>query len=352
MNSRTLLRAARAAAPALLLAIVACEDELYGNGPNNSEPAINEIVLDGPFDASSTTEFTHFSLATGAVVESTADWDIALRRFEVRLNGGVSGTKGVTGYGMDNNASATDAEILAFTVANTEAAFDAVREPEIPDDDEFVADRLVENTYGYLNLGGAPTANAAAYWKVRTAAGGFALMRVSAITLDPQTFALTGITVESRLQNDGVLGAPQTLTASPGGAPVSISLTANTTVTPSGCNWDVQVNPQSFDMTVNAACNAGTFPGASAPTFANATAAGDAPEYAGYLAAMTGPIPNSFTSPSAPFSYNLEGTNRLHPTFNIYLIKTGARVYKLQIVNYYGSAGESAHPTIRYARIR
>ena len=352
MNFHHLRSAARTFAPALIVALAACESE-YSSGPNNqNEPAMNEIVLAGPVDASSNETLARFSFTTGGIVAGDADWDVAFRRFEVRLNGGVSGTKGVLGYAMDNNADATDEEVLAFTVSNTEAAFDLVREAQIPEAGAFVADRLVENAYGYLSLGGAPTANASAYWKVRTATGGFALMRVTAITLDPETFALTSITVESRVQSGGTLGSAVTLTAPTGGNPVYLDLDANAAVTPSDCNWDVLVDPASFEMSVNAECNAGTFPGPSAPSFANATAANDAPEYGAYLAGMTGPIPNSFTSTSAPFRYNLDGTNKLHPTFNTYLVKVGTRVYKLQVVSYYGGAGESAHPTIRYARIR
>ncbi|HKS06203.1 MAG TPA: HmuY family protein [Gemmatimonadaceae bacterium] len=351
MKSNVFHSVTRVCSAALILCLAACESET--SGPNNqNEPAINEIVLDGPIDASSNETLTRVSLVTGDVVAADADWDIAFRRFEVRLNGGVSGSKGVLGYSMANNADATDEEVLAFTVSNTEAEFDAVREDYIPEDNEFVADRLVENKYGYLTLGGAPTANASAYWKVKTSTGGYVLFRVTAIALDPQNYSLTSISIESRVQSGASLGAPVTLTAPTGGNTLSIDLDANAAVTPSGCNWDVQVDPQALEMIVNSACNAGTFPGPSAPSFANATAANDAPEYGAYLAGMTGPIPNSFTSGEAPFRYNLEGTNKLHPTFNIYLVKVGARVYKVQLVNYYGNAGESAHPTIRYARIR
>jgi hypothetical protein len=103
---------------------------------------------------------------------------------------------------------------------------------------------------------------------------------------------------------------------------------------------------------VNTACNVGTYPAPVSPTFTAATSASDAPEYGAFLAGLTGPIPNSITDPSAPFRYNLQNDNRLHPTFNTYLVKVGANVYKLQVINYYNAAGASAHPTIRYALIR
>ena len=105
-------------------------------------------------------------------------------------------------------------------------------------------------------------------------------------------------------------------------------------------------------MTTNVDCAVGTYPGGSAPTFANQTTANDAPQYALFLSALAAPIPNSITESHAPFRYNLQGTNRLHPVFNTYLIKVDTRVYKLQIINYYSDAGASAHPTLRYSRIK
>jgi hypothetical protein len=352
-----LLRTHRARfVPALAAAVLlaGCESESSPTGPDDggSEPAINEIVTSAALNASSTDTLIHFSFATGNLVNKTADWDIALRRYEVRLNGGVAGTKGVVGYALGNNDEATDAQVLAFTLDNTRSAFDNVREAQIPADASFQSDRLIEDETGYLNLAGVPSANGTAYWKLRTANGGFALVRVTAISMSPQ-FALQSVTVESRVQTGATLGAAQTLVVPVAGSAVSVSVAANQlTSAPNGCNWDLRINPQTFGITVNSACNAGTYPGATSPTFAAATTANDAPQYGAFLAGLTGPIPNSITVDEAPFRYNLEGTNRLHPTFNTYLVKSGTRVYKLQVVNYYNAAGASGWPTLRYARIK
>ncbi len=51
------------------------------------------------------------------------------------------------------------------------------------------------------------------------------------------------------------------------------------------------------------------------------------------------------------YRYNLTGENIIHPTFDVYLIKRGDDVYKVQLINYYGSAGEPRHITLRYARL-
>jgi hypothetical protein len=332
--------------------LLACEDESDPSGPNVPlGPELNEVVTAGPLNASSTDTLVYFSFATNGLVARTADWDIAFRRYEVRLNGGVSGTKGVVGYAFDSNKNATDAEVLGFTVENTLAAFDAVREPQIPADNQFVSDRLIENNTAYVSFGGAPAANATAYWKVRSAGGGYALLRATAIAYT-QAGTLTSISLETRAQSASGLGTAQPIVVPINGAPVSISLTTGAAVTPNGCNWDIQVHHQTFAMTTNAACNAGTYPGPASPVFAAATSASDAPEYALYLAGLTGPVPNSISDKGAPFRYNLENTNRLHPAFNTYLIKTGSNVYKMQLVNYYSAAGSGGYPTIRYARIR
>jgi hypothetical protein len=335
------------------LGITACEDEADGTGPDIPDgPELNEVVAAGPLNASSTDTLVYFSFATNTLVSRTADWDIALRRYEVRLNGGVSGTKGVVGYSLDNNKTATDAQVIAFTVDNTLAAFDAIREAQIPADNLFVSDRLVENNVAYVSFAGAPSANGTAYWKVRTANGGYVLLRAAAIAYN-QTGSLTSITLETRTQSGSALGTAQQIVVPITGAPVNISLVTGAAVTPNGCNWDIQVHPQTFAMTTNAACSVGTYPGDASPTFAAATTANDAPQYALFLAGLAGPIPNSVTDKSAPFRYNLENNNnRLYPSFNTYLIKTGSNVYKLQLINYYSAAGASGYPTIRYARIK
>ena len=341
-------------------AIVACsEGQADPTGPGTSTPdaAINQIVTFGPLNASSTDTLVYFSFATGGLVARTGDWDLAFRRYELRLNSpaiGGSTSKNVLGFATDNNKVATDAQVLAFSPANTLAAFDSVRDARIPADSLFKTDRLTENKQGYLNLNGIPTANSANYWKVRLARGAYAVLRATAIVFTPQ-FAVQSLTLESRLQTGTTLSAPQTLTISPAGQTVSVNLSTNSVVaTATGCNWDVQFNPapNQLSLVVNSACSAGSYPGAASPTFATATSASDAPQYAAYLAQLVGPIPNSVVDKGAPFRYNLTGTDRLHPAFNSYLVKSGAKVFKVQVTDYYSNTGVAGFPTVRYARIR
>lgn len=337
-----------------LAALAACEGESTPTEPEVViDPSINQIVSSVPINASNSDTLVYFSFSANAVVPKTAAWDIAVRRYEVRLNSAATaGTtnRGVTAYSLGNNKALTNEQILALTLESTRPAFDSIRTAAIPADSLFKAESLVANNTGYLNLAGAPTANATAYWKVKTTTG-HAIVRAAAITLSASN-SLGAITLESRIQNGTTLGAAQSLPLTLATTPVHVSLSQNTAVTPNGCNWDLQINPLTFAVITNTACSVGTYPGGSAPTFANQTTASDAPQYAAFISTLAAPIPNSISDVQAPFRYNLLGTSRLHPVFNTYLIKVDTKVYKLQVVNYYSDAGASGYPTLRYARIK
>jgi hypothetical protein len=355
-HSRRQVARCTVAAMAAATALAACEGEtdLTGPGRLGREPALNEVVTTAPLNASSNDTLVYFSFATGGLVQRSADWDLALRRYEVRLASPATGaSKTVLGHTLANNQSATNAQVLAFTAANTLGAFDALREAQIPAEDQFVTDRLAENPQGHIVLGGVPVANAAQFWKVRLANGQFAVFRSTVIAFNAAR-ATDSLVIESRVQTGNALGPVQRLVVRPGGAVQSISLASNSVVTPTGCNWDLQFNPdpRQLAMTVNSACNVGTNPGSASPTFAAVTVANDAPQYVPYLSQLVGPIPNSILDTKAPFRYDLTGQQRLHPAFNTYFAKVGTRVWKFQVIDYYSATGAAGFPTIRYARIR
>jgi len=334
----------------------ACEGESDPTGPGtlDREPALNEVVTSQPLNASSSDTLVYFSFTTGGLVARSADWDLALRRYEVRLASPANGaSKTVMGFTLANNQNATAAEVLAFTRANTLAAFDALRDAQVPADSLFTTDRLAANPQAHIVLGGVPVANAAQFWKVRLANGQFAVFRNAVIGFN-RTRATDSIVFESRVQSGNALGAVQRLAVAPGGVARAISFATNSVVTPNGCNWDMQFNPDPTQLaiTVNTACSVATNPGSASPTFAAVTAANDAPQYAPFLSQLLGPIPNSILDTKAPFRYDLTGQQRLHPAFNTYFAKVGTKVWKFQLVDYYSNTGVAGYPTVRYARIR
>lgn len=342
-------RALRAFALALLLPAIACESD--SSGPGTPEgPGVVEI------DASSNSAFTYFRLSDGAIVSvanptSSNDWDIAFRRFAVKLNGGVAGPKGVLGYNLENNNDATDEEVLAFTPENQLTAFEAVDAGDVPDEASFEAEGLgpdFSTWFRFDPVSGGLVANPAAAWKLRRSGGTtYGLVRVKRIVATETT--LDSVTFEYRVQTGGTMGAATERTVATSGSN-AVDLASGSAVAATGCGWDFSAAVD-FTISVNAACQAGTFPLDVTEDFTTLATADNAPEYGAFFSLISGPVPNSTSNRSAPFLYNLAGDNRLSPTFTTYLVKTGSRVYKLQLVNYYSAGGASGHPTIRFAPV-
>ncbi|HEV8197552.1 MAG TPA: HmuY family protein [Gemmatimonadales bacterium] len=340
------------------LAALGCESDNTGpGGPLN-------VVGTTELNASSNTQFVYFSLASGSVVtvaspKTSSDWDLAVRRYEVRLNGGAVGPKNVSGFNLANNAAATPQQILAFTPDNQQAAFAAVGTAELNAAGAFTTETLTPNPLGWLAFGAqGPVANSQA-WKVRrTAGGGYALFRVTGLTIagaTPQTATVATITVDYRYQPaGGTLGTKGTVILDRAAGTGAIDLSTGTAVAgAAGCGWDLKVNAD-FSVVVNTACNVATAPLDASENFDALTHADDALGYGAFLAGLSGAVPftTALDDPRGPFLYNLAGDNRLSPTYNIYLVKVGTAVYKIQLIGYYSATGVSGFPTIRYARIQ
>jgi hypothetical protein len=51
------------------------------------------------------------------------------------------------------------------------------------------------------------------------------------------------------------------------------------------------------------------------------------------------------------YRYNLTGNHQVWPTYDVYLVKRGSEVYKIQLIGYYGPAAEPRQITFRYHRL-
>jgi hypothetical protein len=52
------------------------------------------------------------------------------------------------------------------------------------------------------------------------------------------------------------------------------------------------------------------------------------------------------------YRYNLTGEDhQIWPTYNVYLVKRGSEVYKIQLIGYYGPAGETRQISFRYVQL-
>jgi hypothetical protein len=344
---------------AATLLLTACESE--ATLPDDDLGETGQVTI----NASSTTEFKYFNLATGAEVtvanpRTSTAWDVAFRRYEVRLNGGVAGTKGVTGVRVVDNSSLPAATLLGYTPESQLAAFDAVAATSIPGAAEFSSTSIAPTLNAWFRASGPTTLVAVptVAWKVRRADGGHAVVRVAELTL--AGFALASLRLEYRVQPaGGVLGPLQSVTVPAGtpGAPATVSLSTGSVVTTGGCTWDFAVtNAITLSVNPDATCPTGTFPLESTESFTGITTAADAPSYGRFMAALSSPIPNGFSADiKPPFLYGIDpvNTNRFTPTFNVYLVRSGNATYKVQFLSYYNpTGGESGFLTMRYARIQ
>jgi len=337
----------------VVIAITSCESESTG-------PGVQRIEGELTVDASSQSAFTYVSLETGQVVSvgdpsSSTDWDLAFRRFEVRLNGGVSGPGSVDGYNLANNQTATDVQIVQFTAENQQAVFDGVGLSDVPASNLFVEDGLVPNPASWFFFNPAIStlsADPSQAWKAQLGSGGYAVFRVSALTLDGSGQALATVTFEWRVQSSGgTLGPVEQLTVDVSQGPAFVDFNTGATVAQTGCDWDATIGP-SFLLDVNAACSVGTFPLDVNEDFTTIATADDAPAYGGFVSGIAGAFPSDFDDNRSPFRYNLQGGNLLWPTFNVYLVRVGTRVFKIQLIDYYSATGQSGFPTFRYAEVR
>ena len=105
-------------------------------------------------------------------------------------------------------------------------------------------------------------------------------------------------------------------------------------------------------ITVNDACSVGTFPLDASEDFSAVTVADDAPEYGAFLSVTAGAFPAGFDGPEGVFWYNIDGSMRLFPTQNVFLVQVGTAVYKVQMTDYYNSTGDSGFPTMRFEQLR
>jgi hypothetical protein len=189
-------------------------------------------------------------------------------------------------------------------------------------------------------------------WIIRRATGASVLLgKFRVLTISGATAASAGnVTVEYAMQPSA--GAPfgpgATLTLNLAGGPVFLDLT--TGQVPEGSAWDIRLS--GFEIRTNGGVS-GTG-GVSAllddsTPFTQITVqyASTAPAVA-YRSDAYGGV---FVS-SPWYRYNITGTdNQIWPNFNVYLVRRGETVFKVQVTSYYGPSATPRQITVRSARV-
>lgn len=285
--------------------------------------------------------------------ESSEDWDIAFHATSVMLNGGAAGPGGVVGHCLCQNAGASDAAIMAMTATSELADYESVTAAQIPTEESAwasdVLDPVIEGWYSYNPITHLVSAAPAKVWFFRTASSGYAKVHVTQIVSPTQAHA-GQVSVEFAVQPlaGGNYGAPQTVVLDLSSGAKHLDLETASVVPASNSGWDLSID--GYTIRVNGGVSGSGNAGALATTEAFASIAAPSSDISTLYAADT--YGGAF-SQHPWYRYNLTGTDHdIWPTFDVFLIRRDETVYKVQIIGYYNTTGDSRWVTFRYEKLQ
>jgi len=337
----------------LLLVLVSCETDSSPTAVAvDPGPSYDSLTV----DASSDWGFVKSAdgkLSPVAVSDrtSSSDWVMGFFATSAMLNGGAAGPGSVDGYCLCQNSSATDTEVMAMTSDSELQKFEDVKVTDIPSADSLWAsdslEPVIKDWYSYNFQTHAISAAPEKVWKMRTAAGdAYAKFHVTQIANGTQQHAGT-ITFKYALQTAAgatfQVDATGSVDVSSGG--VYFDLDTGSAVT-SADSWDLHF--EGYSIRVNGGVSGGGQAGASLATddFDSITDASDLSSYGYPGDAFAG----TFTA-NKWYRYNLAGGHQIWPVFNVYLVRSGNDVYKIQLTGYYSAGGDSRHISFRYEKL-
>lgn len=282
-----------------------------------------------------------------AEAATSEDWDIAFFATSVMLNGGGAGPGGVTGYCICTHAEATSGEIMAMTAESELPAFESVGMGSVPAETMWQADSLVtaiSDWYRYDPVAHVVTPAPDRVWKVRTSDGAaYAKLHVTGIEGAAEEHA-GRVTLEYALQRSpaSAFEPVRQITVDVSDGPVAIDL--QTGAASNGSDWDVRI--ESWFVRVNGGASGGGQAGAVRvdEPFDGIMDASDLP-----ADHYRGDAFGGVFARSPWYRYNLDGQHQIWPTYDVYLVRREEQLYKVQIIGYYGGAGESRQITFRYS---
>lgn len=328
----------------IILAFAACDDNNDPVGPGDEDP--------GTLTVAARTGWTYVDLGENASVVQVSDptsssaWDIAFFATGVMLNGGAAGPAGVEGVCLCQNDGATDEQILAMTPDSELADFEAVTAANIPaDENDWLSDALAPAlvdwwSYDFATHTVTPVTDNS--WIVRTAGGDeFVKLRIAGMQGASQQ-GPGEVTLEVATWQGDDYGATRSITLDATAGAVSVDLLTGTV---NGDGWDLRLEGYTFHVNGGvsgdgnaAVLNAGT-------PFADTPGADEAPASVFATDEFGGVFDEH-----PWYRYDLQGNHQIWPNYNVYLVRSGGDVFKVQLISYYNpSDGADRHITFRYA---
>jgi hypothetical protein len=304
-------------------------------------------------DASTNYAFIRLGSEAQAVTPSSpstsTEWDLGLFATSVMTNGGAAGPGGVT-VACLCRPEPTVAELQTRTAVSELARFEAITIADVPAATEFEDDALSPAITGWFsNAGTAAAADPNRSFLVRegTTAAVFTKLRVTQLE-GPTSTSPGRVTIEyaSQTTAGGAFGAARTSTVNVGSGRTYFDLTSGAIT--DAANWDIAFDGYAIRVNGGVSGN-GTIRALTMTT----------PPFGAVTATLAASVPaNVYTADSYSgtfglkpwYRYNITGTdNQIWPTYDVYLVRRGSDVFKVQLVGYYDTGGRSRQITVRYA---
>ena len=355
---------------ALATGLAACGGSSDSDDDSGNDTAYTTLQI----NAASYEDWVYVDLDTATVLELDAttaaadtSWDIAFRRTEVLLNGGVSGPGSVEGavgdaqdefYDDEGNA---DANVFTNADADIEAeALSAVYDPATL---TYVADSYdaaIQDWYIYDFETHTISADTSVGYLVRHA-DSETYSRVYIEQASYESIELLYLTQAA--DTTQFAGDEQTLSASFADGQTQLCLDLDTAAeVDCDADWDMMYEVDLSARAINIWTNGGVYGTGSGAAF-GAIERTELDDYTSATDVNGYDISNHYAADSSSgvfaedswYAYNLTGEHKLWPNFRTYVIDTdssddAAVQYSLQISNYY-SLGDSGSPEIRFVEL-
>lgn len=327
----------------------------------------NEAFQSAQINAASHDTWVYFNLEQGATVSQQDNWHLALKRTEIKLNGGVSGSGKVAGALLDaQDEFYVDGEASSSVFTNADADIEAQALAASHDlsSIEWVSDShrtAMQDWYVYNPTTHQISAPQQSGWLVRHA-DGETYSKVRITELDYSTVSISYTSQAAGTQQFAETENTLTATLEQGSTEACIDFDGASAVDCANADWEWRFEIDMANRAINLWTNGGVHGNGNAGVLGPISSE----ELAGYTSATSSngqDISRLYASDSSEsifsqhswYAYGLTGQHKLWPNFRTYAISTNkddasAPVYAVQVSNYY-SLGDSGSPELRFRQI-
>jgi hypothetical protein len=330
---------------AVVIAIAGCSDDKTTTAPEPADStATTRWAPDGywlsELDATSSEDYAYYSFSlrdtvsvTDADAYDNSAWDIAFKRNYIKLNGGVSGAKGVVGIDLASMGSPDSIDFDAVTDTSGISQSDWL---------EDYYDLVVDEWYSY-NPNTHQLSPTQYVYIIKDSDGKYIKLQVMGLSgggQPPDMGTVTFRYVYASSDND-VSGAPDTASLNVGSGTGYFDFSSGQEVSPvnpsSSTEWDIAFTAYEIHL------NSNLFGPGLVTAYPIYQELGDPTDFdivteaptqsQGYFWDELGSVLTDWYIYTGPPNHQLLSKD------HIYLIKAGDSVYKLQIYSYYKSEG-------------